>query len=83
MWVCFGFGNIPRLLLNALFILFQNSRCLIWDKSLQNENNRYFNAVTVQPYMCIRQSLLYFPTYVVNYSDIQVDYLQIPSLFTG
>lgn len=51
---------IQQLLLNVLFILFQNSRHLILDKSLQNENNCCFNAATVQPYMCICQSLLCF-----------------------
>lgn len=59
--ICFRAGKPKRTLAPGsrclwmfLFILFQNSRYPILDKSLQDENN----AATVQPHMCIRQSLL-------------------------
>lgn len=37
-------------------------------------------CVSVSLY-CVFNSV-YIPTYVANYSDIQVDFLQIPSLLT-
>lgn len=73
--ICFGAGNqsslhsrarIQQMLLNVLFILFQNGKYHILDKSLQNENNRCFNTATVQPnvYLSIFIVLLVLPIFL-------------------
>lgn len=63
----------------ALFILLQNSRDLILDKSLQIESNGCFNAASVQhSHVSCRFYIVLWAdvdAHAADYSDVQVDFL--------